>query len=208
MTISNYGELLSAITNWLGRDTQDINNRRPEFVAMAEDRIAKDLRIAAMETTTDLTISAQRVSFPTGFLEARRLYLDSDSEKPLEYFSPSVFWTREFANESSKPRVYTIEGQEFVFAPSPDTTYTGKLLYFKRFTNLSVAADTNWILTNARGLLLYGALLEAFIFLEDSSEALKYAALYDQIIKSTMDADRKSQYPRGALVMRSQVSVV
>ena len=208
MTIANYGELKTAVTNWLGRDTQDINNRIAEFIAMAEDRIAKDLRVAAMETTADLTISTQRVAFPTGFLEARRLYLDSDSEKQLEYFSPSVFWTRYFANESGQPKVYTIEGQEFVFAPSPGQSYTGKLLYFKRFTNLALAADTNWILSNARGLLLYGALLEAFIFLEDSAEAQKYAALYDQLIKSTMDANRQSQYPRGALVMRSQVSVV
>jgi hypothetical protein len=208
MTISTFGELKTAITAWLGLDTQDINNRIPEFVAMAEDRIAKDLRVAAMETTTDLTISSQRVSFPTGFLEARRLYLDSDSEKPLDYFSPSVFWARQFANESGKPKAFTIEGQEFVFAPSPGQTYTGKLLYYKRFTALALNTDTNWIITNARGLLLYGALLEAFIFLEDTSEAQKYAALFDQMMKATMDADRLSQYPRGALVSRSQAMVV
>jgi hypothetical protein len=208
MTISTFGELKTAITAWLGRDTQDINNRIPEFVAMAEDRIAKDLRIAAMETTTDLTISSQRVSFPTGFLEARRLYLDSDSEKPLDYMSPSVFWGRNAVNESGTPDIYTIEGQEFVFAPSPGQTYTGKLLYYKRFTALSGASDTNWIISNARGLLLYGSLLEAYIFLEDTSEAQKYAALFDQMMRATNDADRKSQYPRGALVSRSQVSVV
>jgi hypothetical protein len=206
MAISTFAELKLAVANWLGRE--ELTNRIPEFISMAEDRIAKDLRIQAMETTADLTISSQRVSFPTGFLEVRRLYLNSDSEKPLDYFSPSVFWSRSFANETGQPDAFTIEGQEFVFAPSPSSTYTGKLLYYKRFTALSAAADTNWILTNARGILLYGALLEAYIYLEDDAGTSKYAALFDQAVTQANLADKRGRLPMGAQPMRSQVQVV
>jgi hypothetical protein len=206
MAISTFAELKLAVANWLGRE--ELTNRIPEFISMAEDRIAKDLRIQAMETTADLTISSQRVSFPTGFLEVRRLYLNSDSEKPLDYFSPSVFWSRSFANETGQPDAFTIEGQEFVFAPSPSSTYTGKLLYYKRFTALSAAADTNWILTNARGILLYGALLEAYIYLEDDAGTSKYAALFDQAVTQANLSDKRGRLPMGAQSMRSQVPVV
>jgi hypothetical protein len=206
MAISTFAELKLAVANWLGRE--ELTNRIPEFISMAEDRIAKDLRIQAMETTADLTISSQRVSFPTGFLEVRRLYLNSDSEKPLDYFSPSVFWSRSFANETGQPDAFTIEGQEFVFAPSPSSTYTGKLLYYKRFTALSAAADTNWILTNARGILLYGALLEAYIYLEDDAGTSKYAALFDQAVTQANLSDKRGRLPMGAQPMRSQVQVV
>jgi hypothetical protein len=206
MAISTFAELKLAVANWLGRE--ELTNRIPEFISMAEDRIAKDLRIQAMETTADLTISSQRVSFPTGFLEVRRLYLNSDSEKPLDYFSPSVFWSRSFANETGQPDAFTIEGQEFVFAPSPSSTYTGKLLYYKRFTALSAAADTNWILTNARGILLYGALLEAYIYLEDDAGTSKYAALFDQAVTQATLSDKRGRLPMGAQPMRSQVQVV
>jgi hypothetical protein len=206
MAISTFAELKLAVANWLGRE--ELTNRIPEFISMAEDRIAKDLRIQAMETTADLTISSQRVSFPTGFLEVRRLYLNSDSEKPLDYFSPSVFWSRSFANETGQPDAFTIEGQEFVFAPSPSSTYTGKLLYYKRFTALSAAGDTNWILTNARGILLYGALLEAYIYLEDDAGTSKYAALFDQAVTQANLSDKRGRLPMGAQPMRSQVQVV
>lgn len=206
MAITTYTELKQSVATWLGRD--ELAARIPEFIAMAEDRIAQDLRIQAMETTANLTISTQRVSFPTGFLEVRRLYLDSDYEKPLEYMSPSVFWTRQAANESGKPAIYTIEGQEFVFAPSPSTSYTGKLLYFKRFTALSAGSDTNWILTNARGLLLYGALIEAYTYLEDDAGAAKYGLMFDQLLDRVHTSDRRARVPRGAQSPRSQVPVV
>ena len=206
MAITTYNELKLAVANWLGRD--ELTARIPEFIAMAEDRIAQDVRIQAMETAASLTISTQRVSFPTGFLESRRLYLDSDYEKPLEYMSPSVFWTRVAANEAGKPEIYTIEGQEFVFAPSPSTSYTGKLLYFKRFTAFSSASDTNWLLTNARGVLLYATLLEAYTFLEDDAGSAKYGLMYDQAVSALHDADRKARVPRGAQSPRSQVMVV
>jgi hypothetical protein len=204
--LSTFAELKLGIANWLGRE--ELTNRIPEFVAMAEDRIAMDLRVQAMETTSDLTISSQRVSFPTGFLEVRRLYLNSSDDKPLDYFVPPVFWTRTFANETGQPDAFTIEGQEFVFAPSPSTTYTGKLLYYKRFTALSAAADTNWILSNARGLLLYGALIEAYTYLEDDAGTLKMAAMYDQLLSRVMNSDKIGRVPRGAQSMRSQVPVV
>jgi hypothetical protein len=157
VAISTFAELKIAVENWLGR--QELTNRIPEFIALAEDRIALKLRVRAMEASADLTINAQRVAEPTGFLEQIRLYRSSDDQKGLDFFAPSVFWGRNAVNETGTPRIYTVEGQEFVFAPSPDTTSTGKILYYKRFTSLSVAGDTNWILSNARGLYLYGALL-------------------------------------------------
>lgn len=206
MAITTHAELKLAIANWLGRD--ELTNRIPEFIALCEDRIAQDLRVQAMETAADLTISSQRVSVPTGFVEARRLYLNTSADKKIEYFTPSVFWERQAVNESGQPDIYTIEGQEFVFAPVPDVAYTGKLLYWKRFTALSANGDTNWIIANARGLYLYGALLEAYTFLEDDAGQLKYAAMFDQLMDRVNEADKKARVPRGAQPMRSQVSVV
>lgn len=206
MAITNFLTLKQAVENWLGRE--GFGQRIPEWISMAEDRIARKLRIQAMEATTDLTISSQTVSVPTGYIETRRLYLSVSDDKPLDYFVPSDFWRRNAANESGQPDIYTIEGQSFVFAPNPDTTYTGKLLYYKRFTDLSSNSDTNWLLTNARALLLYGALLEAMIFFEDDLGMSKYAALFDGYMDDLNEDDRTARYPRGGISSRSEVQVV
>ena len=49
MAISNYTELKTAVANWLDRD--DLTDRIPEFIALAESRFNRLLRIRAMESS-------------------------------------------------------------------------------------------------------------------------------------------------------------
>lgn len=297
MSITSYSELKLAVGNWLGRE--ELTNRIPEYIAMAEDRIALDLRVQAMETsqyvvwkattsvtavggsanaitltpttaatsyalgdtykftaassntsTTTINVSGlgaksikrrhggvkeglsaddilsgadYRVYYdgtdflivppggapvPSNFIEQIRLYLDTENDKALDYYAPSVFWTRNAVNETSQPDIYTVEGDYIVMAPIPDGTYRGRLLYYRRFAALSGSSDTNWILSNARGLLLYGALIEAYNYLEDDGGTLKHAAMYDQLLSRLQVSDRMGRFPRGAQATRSQVPVV
>jgi hypothetical protein len=205
MSITTYAELKTAVANWLARADQ--TDRIPEFVALCEDRIAQDtrIRIRAMETSSDITINAQTEALPTGFLQLRRLYLNSDPIADLPFCAPGLFWTRYGVNESGSPEFFTIEGDDLVFAPTPTTAVTGKLLYYKRFTALSADNDTNWLLTNARGLYLYGTLLEAAIFRGDDADTLKFSTLYDDMADRLMRANQRDRFPRGAVV-RSEVT--
>jgi len=207
MAITNYGELKTAVANWLDRD--DLTDRIPEFISMAEDTIAQDkrVRIRAMETSADLTISAQTVALPTGFIGARRLYLEGTPLKRVEFLAPENFWIRNLATQTAQPQWFTIEGENLVFGPSPDTTYTGKLLYLQRFTTLSGDTDTNWLLTNARGLLLFGALLEAAPFLEDDSRLMTWAVRYDDLAEKVHEANKRDRYTGAPLVSRSDVQI-
>src|SRR3990167_8036036 len=158
--------------------------------------------------TDFLIVPPGAAPLPSNFVEQRRLYLDLSADKPLDFFESTVFWNRNAVNESGQPDIYTIEGDYVIAAPVPDTTYYGRLLYYRRLAALSSASDTNWILANARGIYLYGALLEAYTYLEDDTGQLKYAALYDQQIQRANQADRARRYPRGAIPMRSQAMVV
>ncbi len=290
MAISTYAELKIAVGNWLGRD--ELTARIPEFVSLGEDRIARHLRVQAMETsqaikwkaitdggtvggtanaitlsglstpalgdtvkftaalgnTSTVTINTSyalkrrhggvkeglssgdivigsevRAYFdgtdfllappggallPSNFVQQRRLYLDVSSGKNLDYFDPAVFWSRNFADDSGQAQAYTIEGDFIVFAPVPDGTAYGRLLYYRRFASLSSSDDTNWALNNARGVYLYATLLEAYTFLEDDAGQLKFAAMFEDAYESANEADRKNRFPMGALSMRSQVSVI
>ena len=165
------------------------------------------MRLRAMETSTDLTVSAQEVALPTGFLEARRLYLEGTPLRRVEFLTPENFWVRNLATQAGVPKYFTIEGENFVFGPSPDTTYTGKLLYWQRFTALVADIDTNWILSNARGLLLYGALLESAPFLEDDVRALTWATLYDDTVDRVREADKRDRHSGAPLMSRSDVQI-
>lgn len=147
------------------------------------------------------------VPLPSRFVAVRRMYLDGD-EKRLEYMAPNIFWTRAGANQTGRPKFFTIEGEHIVFAPRPDASYYSKLLYYRRFAALSADSDTNWILTNARGLLLYATLVEASPYIGNDPRTLTWAAMYDSLIESVNDADRKDRAPLGARVPFSDAMVV
>lgn len=203
MSITTFGTLKTAIAKWLARP--DLTDRIVEFVALAEDRIATDLRVADLETSGDLTISAQSVAKPTGFLEARRLYLSTDPVTKLEFMDTNSFWSLYLSSQTGKPKHFTIEGNNFIFGPSPDATYTGKLLYYKRLTALSDDSDTNWLLTSARGLYLYGALIEAQPFIRNDPRIAVWSAFYDNLLDRLTRADQRAQFSGGTLTMRSLV---
>ena len=204
MAITNFGELKTAIANWLERDT--LTDRIPEFVALAEDRIAQDqkLRIRAMEVSANITIDGMEVDLDTnapGYVAARRLYLDDSPRRRLEFLPPEDFWIRFLSIQNGRPKFFTVEGENIVFGPSPDITYNGKFLYYQRFPALSDDTDTNWILANARGLLLYGSLVEASPFIKDDPRISLWAALFDEAVDAVHKANKRDRYEAGAPLM-------
>ncbi len=297
MAIGNYGELKTASENWLAGRT-DQTARVPEWIKLAEDRIAQDLRIRPMQnrisirvkatvdgvtvggtanaitltpsiaatsyatgdryffdaasnntgaTAVDVSglgtknIKAQEggikrdpdaddiqagarqdihydgtdfilippggVSVPSRFIETRNLYLDGDDKK-LDFFPEQDFWTRKAVNTTARPEMFTIEGDFWVLAPTTDTTVTLVAFYWRRFATLSADSDTNWVIDNATGLLLYGTELEAMLFLHDDDGALRYAQLYEDLLERVHKADRRGLFPAGQLVSRTEVPVI
>ena len=84
------------------------------------------------------------------------------------------------SSTSGRPNVYTILGDNFRFAPTPDTTYTATINYYKAIDALSDSATTNYILTNHPGIYLYGSLYHAANFLGgiDPSKLQNWSQLY------------------------------
>lgn len=211
MSISNYGELKTAVANWMARS--NLTARIPEFISIAEGYIhygimapnkrwaVEPLRIRAMETSTDITISAQTAALPAGYLAARRFYLDGADKRQLDFIPPTEFWSMHGASDAGTPTAYTIEGENFVFAPVG--TGTGKLLYYKAFTALSDDADTNWLLTNQPGAYLFATLYEAFTYAEGGQgESEAYLMKFSSVINALNGADSQDRFSGAVLQMR------
>lgn len=193
MAAWDYSDLKTKVADYLARS--DLTSQVVDFIDLADDRIHLDLRIRAMETSADVTVSSRTASLPTSFLEMRRLYLNVTDVPALEYVAPDVYWSKYGSAISGQPKIYTIEGDNLVFAPTPDSTYTAKALYYKKFDALSDDSDTNWILSNARGLYLYGALLEAAPFIRNDPRLALWSAMWDNTLDRVMQADKRDRHP-------------
>lgn len=203
MTIATYADLTAAVRDWLGRTNDSValtDARVADAVRLAEVDIYERLRVREMETSGDLTINAQTVAIPTGMIGVRRLYITSDPLLELEYMAPPQFWGSFGANITGQPWAYTMEGDNFVFGPSPSATYTGKLLYWKRLAALSSAVNS--LFSNQPDLWLYGALSHAAVFTRDMEDAALWKGKFAEAMARAEMSNEKSRFGGAPLVMR------
>jgi len=197
MAISTYNELLAAVENHL--DRSDLDDRIPEFVSLAEARIARKLRIREMETEADVALvgGTRTAALPTGFREVRRLYISSSPIQELEYISPQDYWHRYLSTNTGRPTCFTVEGTNFLFGPIPDASYTAKSLHYRALDALSSSAHA--VFTANPDLYLYGALTAAEPYIKNDKRLPVWKSLFDEIL---MELDSQSRRHQGPMRMR------
>lgn len=202
MAISTYSELKTAIANWLDRD--DLTTRIPEFIALAEARIARRLRVRGVEerATTAMVSGQEYYSLPSDFLEARNIQINTDPVKILEYMTPEVIDLRYSSQTIGVPKVYTIIGDELQIKPIPDTTDNIELTYFKKLAALSDSNTTNWLTSNAPDLLLYGSLLEAEAYLLNDKRVPIWKAAFEESMSEWNRQDKRGRHSGSHLVAK------
>lgn len=218
MSLASYSDLQTAVPEWLARvgDTA-LTARIPDFVYMAEQRIAygsesvgqvpkiEPLRIAAMETSFSIATIAgtETIALPSGYLSMRSIYVDGSPVAPINYVTPNQredIWMQ--ITSQGKPKIYTILGNNIVFSPTPDAIYTVKGWYYQKFAAL-VTSSTNWLMTNAPGVYLYATLLEAALYNNDDSGAMRFGAQYISMINALQSQDEQDRHSGATLTMMS-----
>lgn len=198
MAITNYTDLKSTVASYLART--DLTSQIPDFIQLAEIRLRRDLRIRQMlkSVSTTTTGGDPTVSLPPDFLELRDLFVDTNPVRDLQFVTPSVLSRNGRVTESGLPVYYTILGNDFKFAPTPDTNYTIEMLYYAAPTLLSDSNTSNVFLANAPDLVLYGSLIEAEPYLMNDARIQLWAGMYDRGLASlnaSDDASEKSGVP-------------
>ena len=133
MAIGTYAELQTAVANWLDRD--DLTDRIPEFIALAEAKMNRVLRISLMENvSTALTmVSGTRdYSLPTGFTGMKEFHLTTSPVVALSYITPEMMNRMWAGSNTGKPKSFTLFSDAGVrkikFGPAPDAAYTTSML--------------------------------------------------------------------------------
>jgi hypothetical protein len=207
MAIDSFDNLKTAVANWLDRN--DLADRIPEFITLAENRINRHVRIRAMErrSTAPTKSGEDYMGLPSGYIQMRHISVSQNGrDLDLEYMSPERFdveMTTKWGGGSGRPRIYTLVGDEIRLGPTPDAVYTIEMVYYKKFDHLSTTQTSNWLITDAPDLLLYGALLEAEPFVKDQEAAKMWGMYFSQAVEAITTADAKDRWSGGALHVTS-----
>ena len=199
MAISNYTELKTAVANWLDRD--DLTDRIPEFIALAEARFNRVLRLRSMETKqTASTVAAQRnYALPTNYIQMRNFQLNTNPLTTLSYVTPEIYDRLWGGSTGGTPKFYTILADEISLGPIPGSVITMEMLFYKKFDNLSGSVATNWLITNAPDIYLYGTMLEAEPFIMNDERVQLWAAALERGVSDLQEQDNKDRHSGSAL---------
>jgi hypothetical protein len=180
-----YAQLKQAIQDYTENDETSFVNNLPLFIRQAEERILKgvQLNLFRKNATASTTAGNKYIACPTDFLAPFSLSLaGADGDKFFVDFKDVSFiqtYTPD-ATTTGAPRYYgQFDVDNFILGPTPDTTYTAELHYFYRPLSITAGAEdeTTWLSTNAELALLYGSLIEAYIYMKGEQDVM---AMYNQ----------------------------
>lgn len=197
MALDTYANLQSSIITYAMRTGDEgFTAAVPDFITLCEARCNRIIRVREMETTATLTLDADgTASLPADYLAFRDVTATGyDPARSLKAVSPD-YATEEHPYDGSSPQHFSITGS--TLRTHPKGTGDVRLRYFQRIPALSDANPTNWLLTKAPGVYLYGALLEAAPFMFDDQRMNTWSSLFDKAVSDLMAEDHQAKFMRG-----------
>tara|TARA_Y100000114_G_C11691718_1_gene293918 strand:+ start:323 stop:973 length:651 start_codon:yes stop_codon:yes gene_type:complete len=180
-----YLQLKDAIKQYAEYEETSFVNNIPLFIRLSEERILKSVQLSLFRknATAQTTASIQYIKVPSDFLapfsmsmtgsNGDKFFLDFKDPSFLQQYTPDPTTT-------GLPRYYCVfDVNNFLMAPTPNAAFTAELHYFYRPQSITELSDsgTTWLSENAEMALLYGAMIEAYIYMKGDQDMM---AMYNK----------------------------
>ena len=186
-----YDQLKTAIQDYTENDETTFVNNLSTFIRLSEERILKNVQLSLFRknATASTTTSNKFLACPSDFLAPFSLSLaGTDGDKFfIDFKDPSFIQTyTPDATTTGSPRYYAVfDVDNFILAPTPNTTFTAELHYFYRPASLTAGSGsgTTWLSENAEMAMLYGSLIEAYIYMKGEQDVM---AVYNKRFEESL----------------------
>jgi hypothetical protein len=196
----NYNQLVNAIESTVENkfSTADVNR----FIESAEQRILNQVQLPALRknVTGNTTNGNKYLTCPSDWLATYSIAVIDSQTGSYDYLViKDVNFIREAFPQPSvrgKPAYYAqFDDNTFILGPTPDADYQVQLHYF-HYPPSIVVAGNSWLGDNYDTALLYGALLEANIYLKGEQDVMaSYQQRFDDamaMLKMLADGKNRS----------------
>jgi hypothetical protein len=196
-----YAQLETAIQQYTQNTESTFIDNIPNFVQNTETLINNTVQLPAFRknVTGQTTADFQYVDIPSDFLAVFSLAVASYAVDgvsiigPYEYLlQKDVNYIREAypypstppASASGQPRYYSIfSNTAFLLGPTPDICYPLEMHYYAYPPSITVAG-TSWLGNNYPSVLLWGSLVEAYIYMKGEADMIQtYQQKYNEAME-------------------------
>jgi hypothetical protein len=126
-----------------------------------------------------MSASNKYLACPSDFLAPFSLsFVDGNNDHQFLEFKDADF-VQTFnpdATTTGNPRFYAVfDVDNFILGPTPDSAYAVELHYFYRPASLTAGSGsgTTWLSENAEIAMLYGSLMEAYIYMKGEPDMMQ-----------------------------------
>jgi hypothetical protein len=200
-----YAQLVTAITETTENEEDTFYLNIPLFIRQAEQRIYVDAKIPATRKLSNSTCSANNpyMTAPSGFLSPLSVCLMASGVHTFLMNKDVSFMREAFPDSMATglPQFYALFNEtQFILAPTPAANYAIEVQYMGFPTSI-VDTGSSWLGNNYETVLLYGALLNAYVFMKGEPDVLAmYEARYKEAlaqIKNISEIAYHDEYRHG-----------
>ena len=186
-----YLQLKDAVKAYTEYEETSFVNNIPLFIRLSEERILKNVQLSLFRknATAQTSASVQYIKVPSDFLAPFSLSMTgTDGDKFFVDFKDPSFVQSYTPDPTTTglPKYYCVfDVDNFLMAPTPNAAFTAELHYYYRPESLTAGSDsgTSWLSENAEMTLLYGALIEAYIYMKREQDIMAY---YDKRFQESL----------------------
>ena len=181
-----YAELLQMVQDMAEYNETTFVANLPRMVQVVEERIYRIANIPGIRAEVEglLTAGSRDIDIPDGFVNANSLEVQVDDKwffvTPKDY----DFLTEAYPTDMEGVPTHYAQFDEAAIrlAPAPDNDYSYRLTYTSKPPSITTGAPS-WILENAQEALLYGVMVEAYIFMKGEDDMMQ---LYDRRFREAL----------------------
>lgn len=204
MAITNYTNLQTTIADFLNRD--DLTAVIPTFIQLAEAQMQRDIRHYKMEARVSGQQSAgdEYMQIPADWLETIRLHCTDQGTSPIVMVSRDAMADIRAKNEDNSTLTtyyYTHADSQFQLYPTPSATLNVELLYYQKIPDLA-SNSTNWLLSDAPDVYLYGSLLHSAPYLAEDARVAVWAQMYSAAVQNVNSASEQARYSGSGMTLK------
>lgn len=185
MSITDFTTLKTVAVEYLAREGDaTLIARVPTFIQLFEAKMNRMLFVPQMEKRSTAAVNTgstepEFIALPGDFQSMRTVRLSGVTGKPrLSFMTPTQLEDYRYSidNVTGQPIYFSVFGEEMELAPTPNEDYTLEIIYRSFLSALSDSNTSNWLLTLAPDLYLYGTLLESAPYIKEDGRIQTWAA--------------------------------
>jgi len=203
MALTNYTGLKASIADFLNRD--DLTAVIPDFIALAESQINRDVRHWKMEARSSgqQTALDEYMQIPADWVETIRMHLTGSGTSTVNLISRDAMADKRQANndETGIPTHYTHANGQFQLYPTPSNDTDFELLYYQKIPSL-ITNTNNWLLLEAPDVYLYGTLLHSAPYLADDQRVAIWAQMYSAAVARLNQVSEDAMFSGSGLTLK------